>query len=283
MATVNTGGVTYTSSSKTPYVDIYNQWANNLQSQIDQHKADQQVQQKNDINKLNNAYNQNAKQYYLQNMQARKNLNSQLASQGINGGASESAMLRLNTAYGQNVAKNESGRQGDITSTNNTYLTNLNNYLAEQEANRSNMYTTMMQNQAEYEEKQRDRDLQNFAASITDRFNKKSGYQNLIKELQASDDPLKAEKIALVQQAMTRWVLNNSSGSGSGGSGYGGYGSSGGGGTSNTSSAVSKVGSAASSVANALSSVLKKNNSNANSKAKASSNKASGNYNYKYW
>lgn len=264
MATVNTGGVTYTSNSKTPYVDIYNQWANNLQSQIDQHKADQQVQQTNDLNKVNKAYDSNAKQYYLQNMQARKNLNSQLASQGINGGASESAMLRMNTAYGQNVAKNEGGRATDTADVRNTYATNLNNYLAEQEANRSNMYTTMMQNQAQYEEQQKDKELQNFAASITNRFNKKSGYQNLIKQLQASDDPMKEQKIALVQQAMVNWQLaNKGSGGGGGSRGYssggGGSTSSGGsGGTKSTSNgtwftnSVAKAGNTVNALANIL-------------------------------
>lgn len=264
MATVNTGGVTYTSNSKTPYVDIYNQWASNLQNQIDQHKADQQTQQTNDINKVNSAYDSNAKQYYLQNMQARKNLNSQLASQGINGGASESALLRMNTAYGQNVAKNESGRATDTADIRNTYATNLNNYLAEQEANRSNMYTTMMQNQAQYEEQQRDKELQNFAASITNRFNKKSGYQNLINQLQASSDPLKEQKIALVQQAMVNWQLANKGSGGGGGSrgyGYGGGGSTsggGGGGTKSTSNgtwftnSVAKAGNSINALANIL-------------------------------
>lgn len=229
--TVNSGGVKYTSSSRTPYVDIYKNWNKNQQAQIKTYQQNQNKQLSSDINKLNGAYDSNARQYYIQNMQSQKGLNSQLAAQGINGGASESAMLRMNNAYGQNIAKNETGRQSDITSTRNAYETAMNDYLAQRESDRANMYTTMMQNQAEYDEKQKDKDLQNYAASIADRFNSDKAWQKYIKSLKANKGLTNhKQKVALAQQAYTRWKMNQQEKASSGGgggysrSGYGGYG-----------------------------------------------------------
>ena len=70
--------------------------------------------------------------------------------------------------------------------------------------------------------------------------NNKSGYMNEIKRLRKSNDPQKQQKIALVQQAYTNWLLQKQQSSGGGSRGYssgygGGYGGGYGSGSSSSS------------------------------------------------
>lgn len=221
--TTNVGGYNYTSTnSSTPFVDIYNQYKKSLEDQRASYVNSQNTQQAADEQKVNSSYDNNARQYYINNMQARRNLPNELNAQGINGGASESALIRLNTAYGNNLAQNESGRASGLSTLRQNYTNNLDEYDRTMQNDLSEKYLTLMENQRQYEQDQREKDLQYFANSITGRFNSVSAYKNLINQLQASNDPMKEYKIALAQQAMV--ALQNSQSSGGGGGGGRSYG-----------------------------------------------------------
>ena len=71
------------------------------------------------VGKLNNikndyrkAYDENARQAYVQKMQAQRDLPQQLAAQGVSGGLSESGNIALNAAYGNQL----SGYKGNYDS-----------------------------------------------------------------------------------------------------------------------------------------------------------------------
>lgn len=214
------GGNPYISTnSKNPYQDIYNQYAK-AQEQV---KADNQkaweTRRANDTAQVNSNYDSSSKTNYLNYMRQQNALPSQLQRLGVNGGANESALLRLNTAYGQNVANNENARNSAISSLNNTYENEWTDYLNNYNQNLAQALTEAQQNDITYQRELSERDLQQFAASITGRFATRGEYATLIAQLRKSNDPNKDYKIALAQQAM-----NNMTGASSGGyGGSGGY------------------------------------------------------------
>ena len=213
------GGNPYISTNSTnPYQDIYNQYA---QAQEKVKEADQsawQTRKDADTKSVNDNYDSSSKQNYVNYMQQQKALPSQLQNLGVNGGASESAQLRLNTAYGNNIASNESARNSALNSVNTNYETEWNDYLNDYNQNLADVLKTAQENDIAYQRELAERDLEQFSASITGRYKTKAEYQALINQLQKSSDVNKAYKIALAQQAMN--ALDDSSSSGSSSSYY---------------------------------------------------------------
>ena len=78
-------------------------------------------------NTVNQDADRSLKQAYINNMLNRKNLNQQLSSQGLSGGATESTLARLFNNYGNARNSIEGTRADNITNLNNTYNTNLAN------------------------------------------------------------------------------------------------------------------------------------------------------------
>lgn len=228
--TLNLGGVNWkSSSSKTPYTDIYNKYAQYEKASRDAYVSGLGNQLKTDQGTTNSQYNNNARQYYIQNMQAQKSLPAQLANNGLTGGASESAVIRMNNAYGQNLANNESGRATSLNNLQTTYNNNVAEYDRNYKANLSKAYQTSMENQLKYEQEQKKLDIQYYANSISNRYNSKKAWEKHIKSLKKSKDPNAKVKLGLARQAYTNWLIakKKSSGGGGGGGGYrrsyGGY------------------------------------------------------------
>lgn len=212
----------YTKSA-TPHIDAYNKLANEYKTQASKDLADINNRQSADLNKSNAQYDSTAKQNYINYMQAQKRLPSQLNALGIRGGASESSAIRLNTNYGTNVANNEAARNSAAESIRNAYAQQIADYNKNLNERLAQARATAEQNQLAFEREQMDKDLQQFSGVIEGLYTDKKGYQNLIAQLQASNDPNKEYKIMLATRAM-----NMLAGSGSGGGGgrrsYGGYG-----------------------------------------------------------
>ena len=80
-------------------------------------------------NTVNQDADRSLKQAYINNMLNRKNLNQQLSSQGLSGGATESTLARMYNNYGNARNSIEGTRADNITNLNNTYNTNLANAL----------------------------------------------------------------------------------------------------------------------------------------------------------
>lgn len=229
MPTVSTniGGTNYTSTnSKTPYREMYDQYATQQKAIRDAYQKQLDTDLANNQNEINSQYNNSARQNYVNYMQQRKNLPSELNAQGINGGASESSILRLGTNYGSNVAENESGRNSSLAALAQTYANKKAEYDEEYDNKLQSAYLTMLENQQKYEQEQREKDLQYFANSISGRFSSVGEYESLIRQLRASNDPNKDYKIALAQQAMNALAMSQKSSGGGGGRGrsygYGG-------------------------------------------------------------
>lgn len=228
--TLNLGGVNWkSSSSKTPYANIYNKYAQYEKASRDAYVSGLGNQLKADQGTTNAQYNNNARQYYIQNMQAQKSLPSQLANNGLTGGASESAVIRMNNAYGQNLANNESGRATSLNNLQTTYNNNVSEYDRNYKENLSKAYQTSMENQLKYEQEQNKLDLQYFANSVANRYNSSKAWKKAIARMKKSKEPNKKYKVALLEQGFTNWKIakKKSSGSGGGGGGYrrsyGGY------------------------------------------------------------
>ena len=71
------------------------------------------------INNLNEQYQGLNRQLYVDYMRSRRDLPQQLAAQGYTGGLRESSLLGLETAYGEQLARNERERLSDITDIEN--------------------------------------------------------------------------------------------------------------------------------------------------------------------
>lgn len=71
---------------------------------------------------INQGFDENARQAYITSMQAKNALPQQLASQGINGGATESAMLGLHSNYENNLNGINTNRQNSLLDIDNAII-----------------------------------------------------------------------------------------------------------------------------------------------------------------
>ena len=180
----------------------------------------------------NAQYDNSARANYLRYMQQKKNIPSDLNAAGINGGASESSLIRLGTNYGTAVANNEAGRNSDLDALRQTYINKKAAYDEQMDKELNQMYDTAVQNQMTWEREQLDKDLERFSGAITNQYATPNEYLGLIAELQKSNDPNKEYKIMLARQAMNalareleeQELAKKSSGGGGYGRSYGGYG-----------------------------------------------------------
>ena len=104
------GGTTTSTVEDNPYqdqIDYYKQAYQDLEDQIREQNRLAVEQGTNRLNaqksNINQAADENARQAYVQYMQSQKALPQQLASQGVSGGATETANLGIQTAYQNNV------------------------------------------------------------------------------------------------------------------------------------------------------------------------------------
>ena len=108
-----------------PEIDSLRQQLLNQQNSYAQALAEQQRAQQAAVDRAvngleaqktstNDAYNQYFRQAYIDKMNAQKNLDQRLAAQGITGGAAESTLLGLNTAYSDALRSMEQGRIRDL-------------------------------------------------------------------------------------------------------------------------------------------------------------------------
>ena len=218
--------------------NLYNAYAQGREAQRTAEINKNNENRDAELAKSNAQYDASGRQNYINYMQARKNAPSQLNAMGIRGGASESSLIRLGTNYNSNVAANNLARDNAANEITNNYaqmLFDINKAYDEDLAAKKAAYLERADTEAKAEEQ---RQLQYFAQAITNQYKSREGYEKLIKQLQASDDPQKVAKIMLARQAMNNLQESSSGGGGGGGSrrSYGGYSSgSGGGGTSKSS------------------------------------------------
>ena len=142
-------------NSKTPYIDMYNDYAKQQNSIRDAYRKQIEADQTAAINSSNAEYDNTARQNYINYMQAQKRLPSELNAMGIRGGASESSLLRLGTNYGSNVANNEASRNSAIAALRQQYADKLAAYDEENDNKLMQAYLTAVENQLKWEQEQK--------------------------------------------------------------------------------------------------------------------------------
>ena len=129
--------------------DIFEKQVNNAVDELESQKGD-----------LWQQYEDGASQAYVQNMLSKKNLNQQLASQGLNGGMTESSNIRLDAQYGNTLTEllklyNQSVNQidRDIASVRNNGEISLAQNAAQYKQVLANAMLQEYQRQKEYEQR----------------------------------------------------------------------------------------------------------------------------------
>lgn len=140
--------------SKTPYIDMYNAYRNEQQGIRDAFRKQLEADRTSAEKSSNAEYDNAARQNYINYMQARKSLPSQLNALGIRGGASESSALRLGTNYGSNVASNEASRNSALAAIRQQYEDKLAQYDEEWDNKLQQAYLTAIENQLKWEQEQ---------------------------------------------------------------------------------------------------------------------------------
>lgn len=239
----DSGGRTYSidPAASGGYMKAYEQYATDRKAQMDASQAALQKTLEQNNATTNANYDNSARQAYVDYMRKQRALPSQLQSLGVRGGATESGLLNLYNNYGSSHAANEQQRNADLTSNQNAYEDAYNtayqNYLSDLNEQKQ----TAINNQInEY-----NNEVTRFSSTVAQYPSTKNGYesyQKWIKNMAASNDPLRDIKVAIIRQQMASQFPNgkpSSGGSKSSGGGssrsYGGYssGSYGGGGNDN--------------------------------------------------
>ena len=220
------GGTTYQidPASQGGYMNAFGQYQQDRTNQLNEtrNQLDRTLAQNNATTNAN--YDSSARQAYVQYMQRQRALPSQLQALGVNGGATESALLNLYNNYGSSHAANEQQRNADLTtnqqnrddaynSAYQAYLSDLNEQKQQAISNQINEYNN---------------EITRFSSSVAQYPTTAGGYKKYeewIKNMAASSDPLKDIKVALIRQQMATQFPDGNPG-GSGGSGGGGGGGS---------------------------------------------------------
>ena len=214
--------------SKSIYENQYNANVKNLGNTLAQNNAT-----------TNANYDNSARQAYVDYMRKQRALPSQLQALGVRGGATESGLLNLYNAYGTEHAANEQQRGADLTSNKQAYddaiaklAADRSQYLMDYEKDLAAQKQQAINNQInEY-----NNEITRFSSSVAQYPTTEDGYKAYeawIANMEASNDPLKDIKIALIRQQMATQfpegpdnIGGGGSGGGGGGGGYrrGGYG-----------------------------------------------------------
>lgn len=101
--------------------DQYNKWLEGYNEIHDAYLQRATERQARDEAAAKANYDNAARQNYVNYMQAQKQLPAQLRQLGINGGASESSLIRLGANYGTNVANTEMARAQALDNIANQY------------------------------------------------------------------------------------------------------------------------------------------------------------------
>lgn len=142
-------------NSKTPYIDMYNDYKKEQQGIRDAFRKQLETDRGSAETSSNAEYDNAARQNYINYMQARKRLPSELNALGIRGGASESSALRLGTNYGSNVASNEASRNSALANIRQQYEDKLAQYDEEWDNKLQQAYLTAIENQLKWEQEQK--------------------------------------------------------------------------------------------------------------------------------
>ena len=218
------------------YINAADAYAKQLRAQSAQQQQAMQKQLATSKAGVASNYDSSAAQLYLNYARQQNALPEQLQAQGINGGASESALVRLGNQYALNQSNNNASRNaamGQLQTAYDTNIANMQNELNQTIA--ENAYQAQQQ-QIQFNENLRQKALEQFQATI-ERFTSVKSVDKAIKNLDKKDPNYTAMKQLLqLRRAQIKEAKKNGSGGGGGGGGRRSYGGGGGGGSTTTTS-----------------------------------------------
>ncbi len=136
--------------SKTPYEDAYEKGKGMYEQGATEQKKYLEDSYKEQITGINKDYDRTANQAYVQYRQNQKALPGQLSRLGMTGGASENAILKLQTAYGGNLADNEFNRGKALSDARTRYNDSVNNVNTTLNQNLASAYNSALQQDTAY-------------------------------------------------------------------------------------------------------------------------------------
>ena len=217
------------------YINAADAYAKQLRAQSAQQQQAMQKQLATSKEGVASNYDSSAAQLYLNYARQQNALPEQLQAQGINGGASESALVRLGNQYALNQSNNNASRNaamGQLQTAYDTNIANMQNELNQTIA--ENAYQAQQQ-QIQFNENLRQKALEQFQATI-ERFTSVKSVDKAIKNLDKNDPNYTAMKQLLqLRKTQIKEAKKNGSGGGGGG-GRRSYGGGGGGGSTTTTS-----------------------------------------------
>ena len=218
------------------YINAADAYAKQLRAQSAQQQQAMQKQLATSKAGVASNYDSSAAQLYLNYARQQNALPEQLQAQGINGGASESALVRLGNQYALNQSNNNASRNaamGQLQTAYDTNIANMQNELNQTIA--ENAYQAQQQ-QIQFNENLRQKALEQFQATI-ERFTSVKSVDKAIKNLDKKDPNYTAMKQLLqLRKAQIKEAKENGSGGGGGGGSRRSYGGGGGGGSTTTTS-----------------------------------------------
>lgn len=239
---VKVNGVTYVGKdSENPYGQIAKAYAKQQNANYKQQKTALKKQLAKSKNATVADFNSNSAQTYINYMRERNALPEQLRAQGVNGGASETALVNMQNQYALNRSNNSAARSSALAQLRDSYATNLANLRQQRNDAILNNNVAMAQQQVayddaqrkyerEYEDTKQQRELEQYSATL-ERFITVDGVNKAIKKLKKSDPNYKAKK-QLLQLRRAQIKQAEAEQAAASGGGYGGYSGGGGGGYS---------------------------------------------------
>ena len=226
------------SSSKPAYVTDkrYVNAANAYNKQLQSQYAAQQQAMANQLatSKASTAsnYDSTAAQAYVNYAKQKNALPEMLRSQGLTGGASESALVNMQNNYALNQSNNEASRAAAMAQLQNTYDTNIANLKSELDRTVADNNYKAKQQQIEFNYNMQQKALEQYKATI-ERYTSTKQIDKAIKKLNKKDPNYKAMKQLLqlrkaqLKEAEAQKSSGNKSGSRRSYRSSGGYSSSG--------------------------------------------------------
>lgn len=138
--------------SSTPYLDVAKAYEQRARENLATQEAAMQNQLSASKNSTNASYDTAAAGNYINYMKQQNSLPEQLARQGINGGASESALTRVANNYALNQGNTTASRLAALGQLDSAYNTNLANLRQAAEENIMNNNLSLQQAQIAYED-----------------------------------------------------------------------------------------------------------------------------------
>ena len=186
----------------------------NIKQQWDDALAASQQYYDNGIGQLGNIYSSGAeqanlnaddmaRQQYILYKQNKNRLAEQLSTNGITGGASETALNSILNAYSSNLSQNEAARQAALASLRNEYQSGMSDLLGQLQQNQANI-------NSQYGQLQRD-DLANQRAQLAD--SQKSAFESYLENKSANSvNNWNAKVSANIQAKNPRFVYTDNNG-----------------------------------------------------------------------